>query len=102
MYPIFFCKKCGKSFELYVDSYSVLIEKVTGYDAQSIYSDSTRQPVICPNCNGQDVDLKENGHCTLLKRPTKAKARDLQQLREEGLPLYIRKFAKNWQPEKIF
>jgi hypothetical protein len=94
MNPIFFCKKCQKTFEISATQSTVILEKGDGYDVQDLRYDDTRKPVCCPDCQEKNLILRDNGCCALLKRPTRAKFFELRQIKTQGLPAYMHKMLE--------
>ena len=94
MTPIFFCKKCQKTFQISAAQSTVILEKGDGYDVQDFRYDETRKPVCCPGCKEKNLILRDNGCCVLLKRPAKAKSFELRQIKTQGLPAYVRRLAE--------
>jgi len=97
MNPIFFCNDCRKNFEAPAGPGSIIIEQPGYFDMQNIGRDESRISVVCPGCQGKNLQLKANGSCTVLKRPTVAKARDLKRIRTKGLPSYVRHLVEKMQ-----
>lgn len=95
MRPIFFCKKCRKTFEILATQSTVILEIGTGYDIQDLRYDESRKPVCCPDCQEKNLILRNNGCCVLLKRPAKPKAFELRQIKKQGLPAYMHKMLQN-------
>ena len=96
MYPIFYCRECKKTFQFTIEANHVILETLCDCDVQYALKGhlGSRQTIICQLCRSPEINLNDQGHCTLLKLPANPKTRELKTLRKEGMPVYVRNLAQ--------